>query len=274
MDQNEQALLRSARVAVLGVGGMGGAVAQILARSGIGTLHVLDKDTFEPSNNNRQVYARSTTWGRSKVQVTAHELRAINPALQVRAFDRFDTSTEDAVFDGIDIVVNGMDELPACLRLWRAAAVRRIPLVDAWSAPLPNVFVVRPGEPSPEALLRYPTLGQPEIALTDSMVDACKLREALHVALHSRSLRHLDPQVIREIMNGTRARISFAPMVWGAANLMAWEVIKLRLARGRIAPPAGVFWDPWDQKYTQARAFYPAELALISAALKLQRSLR
>src|SRR5262249_48344068 len=67
VDENEQHLLRRSRIAVLGVGGMGGVVAQVLARAGVGALSILDKDAFEPSNNNRQVYSNAGTWGQPKV---------------------------------------------------------------------------------------------------------------------------------------------------------------------------------------------------------------
>jgi hypothetical protein len=267
VDENEQALLRAARVAVCGVGGMGGVVAQVLARAGIGSLAVLDKDRFEPSNNNRQVYAHSGTWGRTKVEVTAEELRRINPQLTVRAFDHFGADNVVEVLDGADVVVNGMDELPACLRLWRAARERGVPLVDAWSAPLPNVFVVRPGDPLPEDFLEYPTRGLPPEALSPEIVDECKLREALHVSLHSRSLRYIDFDVVKEIMSGRRARISFAPMVWGAGLMMAWEALKVRLGRGVVASRYGRFWDPWRGDTREARGFSGVELAIIRRAL-------
>src|SRR5262249_35903451 len=158
-------------------------------------------------------YAHSGSWGRTKVEVTAEELRRINPQLTVRTFDHFGADNVGQVLEGADVVVNGMDELPACLRLWRAARERGLPLVDAWSAPLPNVFVVRPGEPLPEDFLEYPTRGLPPEGLSPEIVDECKLREALHVSLHSRSLRYIDFEVVKEIMTGRRARISFAPMV-------------------------------------------------------------
>ena len=221
VDENEQAILRRSRFAVLGVGGMGGVVAQVLARAGVGAISILDKDAFEPSNNNRQVYANAETWGQLKVDVTAAELRKINPELEVRVEHHFGRDNVDAVLAGVDVAVNGMDELGASLLLWRASRERRIPLVDAWSAPLPNVYVLRPSDPRPEEFLEYPTR---DLDLTDvrPYLDECKLRESLHVALHSRSLRYLDMAVIKEIMSGARARISFAPMVWGAGLMMAW----------------------------------------------------
>ena len=89
VDENEQMLLRTSRIAVCGVGGMGGVVAQVLARAGVGGLVVLDKDRFEPSNNNRQIYANARTWGRTKVEVTVEELGLLNPELTVRHFDHF-----------------------------------------------------------------------------------------------------------------------------------------------------------------------------------------
>jgi len=267
VDENEQALLRTARVAVCGVGGMGGVVAQVLARAGVGSLVVLDKDRFEPSNNNRQVYAHTGSWGRSKVDVTVEELRRINPEIAVRAFDHFGPDNVDDVLAGADVVVNGMDELPACLRLWRAARDRGVPLVDAWSAPLPNVFVLRPGEPLPEDFLEYPTRGLPPDELPASVVDESKLREALHVSLHSRSLRYIDFDVVKEIMSGRRARISFAPMVWAAGLMMAWEALKVRLDRGRVASRYGRFWDPWRGDAREARGFTRLELGIVRRAL-------
>ncbi len=266
IDENEQALLRNAHFAVLGVGGMGGVVAQLFARSGVGALTVLDKDAFEPSNNNRQVYANSDTWGRPKVEVTAEQLKKINPALELRVEDHWGADNEAKVLAGVDVVVNGMDELAACVRLWRGCRSRKIPVVDAYSAPLPNVYVLRPEDPSPEEFLSYPTVGRAPETFTQADLDECKLREALHVALHTRSLRYLDFQVIGEILAGTRARISYAPMVWGAGLLMAWEALKIRLGRGRVANRFGRFFDPWMGDVKDARGFLPFELELIRKA--------
>lgn len=274
VDENEQAILRRSCFAVCGVGGMGGVVAQVLARSGAGALVVLDKDRFEPSNNNRQVYAHTGTWGRTKVEVTAEELARVNPELGVRVFDHFGPDNVADVLAGVDVVVNGMDELPACLRLWRAARDRGIPLVDAWSAPLPNVFVLRPGDPLPEDFLRYPTRGNSPEALPPDVIDECKTREALHVSLHSRSLRYIDFDVVKEIMSGARPRISFAPMVWSAGLMMAWEALKVRLGRGRVAGRFGRFWDPWRGDAREARGFSGVELALIDRVLAWRRRRR
>ena len=247
VDENEQGLLRAGRFAVLGVGGMGGVVAQVLARSGAGALSILDKDAFEPSNNNRQVYSNTGSWGQPKVDVTAAELVKINPRIDVRVEHHFGRDNVDRVLDGVDVAVNGMDELGATLLLWRSARERRIPVVDAWSAPLPNVFVLRPERPaarrSSSSTRAAASISAPSSSRPSSTSASCA--RPLHVALHSRSLRYLDMAIIREIMTGRRARISFAPMVWGAGLMMAWEAIKVRLGRGKVASCYGRFWDPW-----------------------------
>lgn len=268
VDENEQALLKHAHIAVLGVGGMGGVAAQVLARAGVGRLTILDKDVFEPSNTNRQVFARVDTWGRSKVEVTAEELRRIQPLLDVRVFDHWGDDVVDAALDGVHVVINGMDELGACLRLWRACAARGIPYADAYTAPIPNVFTVRRGEPSPEEWLRYPTQGTAPDQVTPEQAGQCKAREAIHVALHTASLKEIDLQVVQEILSGQRARISFSPMVWMAGVLLAWEAVKLRLERGDRAPYRGRFWNVWRGEVSDARGFLPGELELAVAAFQ------
>jgi hypothetical protein len=202
------------------------------------------------------------------VDVTAQELKLINPALELTVHHHWGDDVVKPVLERCDVVVNGMDELGACLRLWRSARQQGIPVVDAWSSPLPNVFVVRPGEPTPEEFLEYPTREHAPSDLTPAQIDECKSREALHCALHSRSLRYLDVQVIREILGGERARISFAPMVWGAGLLMAWEAIKLVLDRGDVATRFGRFFDPWRGELKNARGFTRPELMLIRAGLR------
>src|SRR5688500_7325840 len=83
----EQGALSRALVAIIGLGGIGGNVASILARTGVGRFRLCDFDTFEESNVNRQFGARSDTIGRSKVGVMREEIQRINPAAEIDAID-------------------------------------------------------------------------------------------------------------------------------------------------------------------------------------------
>ena len=81
--------LSAARVAVFGVGGVGGYIAEALARSGVGTIDLIDSDRVAESNINRQIIALSGTVGQYKVDVMKERIRDINPEIQVNTFPCF-----------------------------------------------------------------------------------------------------------------------------------------------------------------------------------------
>ncbi|MBQ1992382.1 MAG: tRNA threonylcarbamoyladenosine dehydratase, partial [Clostridia bacterium] len=105
--------LNKSRVAVFGVGGVGGYAVEILARSGIGTIDVIDNDTVDVTNINRQIIATVEDIGKDKVDVIAKRIKAINPSAVVNCHkcfflpensDKFDFSEYDYVIDAIDTV--------------------------------------------------------------------------------------------------------------------------------------------------------------------------
>ena len=75
--------LRQSRVCVFGIGGVGGHVVEVLARSGVGAIDLVDADVVDITNLNRQIIALRSTVGRPKVEVAAERIRDINPACQV-----------------------------------------------------------------------------------------------------------------------------------------------------------------------------------------------
>ena len=105
--------LEQAHVILFGVGGVGGYVAEALARSGIGHLSLVDKDIVSESNINRQIIATMKTVGRPKVEVMKERIEEINPEAKVDIYhcfylpetaDRFDFKTYDYVVDAVDNV--------------------------------------------------------------------------------------------------------------------------------------------------------------------------
>lgn len=105
--------LKDARVAVFGVGGVGGYTVEALARSGIGTLDLIDDDKVCLTNINRQIYATRKTVGKYKVDVAADRIHEINPDTVVNTYktfympdtkDQFDFFSYDYVVDAIDTV--------------------------------------------------------------------------------------------------------------------------------------------------------------------------
>lgn len=118
--------LASSRVAVFGVGGVGGYVVEVLARSGVGAIDLIDNDTVSESNVNRQVIALMTNVGRDKVDVAEERILAINPQCVVRKHkmfyvrdnaDEIDLTAYDYIADCIDTVSAKMELVRRCTRL-------------------------------------------------------------------------------------------------------------------------------------------------------------
>jgi len=128
--------LQSARVAVFGVGGVGGYVCEALVRSGVGALDVFDKDDVSVTNLNRQIIALHSTIGQDKVSVLAARMRDINPDVIIREHkvfylpenaDDFDLTQYDYVVDAVDTVAAKIELAVRCERLG-------VPLIAAMGA--------------------------------------------------------------------------------------------------------------------------------------------
>ncbi|PVY67604.1 ThiF family protein [Cupriavidus alkaliphilus] len=249
----EQRLLRQAQVLVCGVGGMGGACLQALARVGIGRFALADFDAFDVSNLNRQVFATLDTVGVDKVEATVAQIRRINPELAIETFGAEWTDHLDDLLGRYKIVVNGMDDIAAGLALYRKAREHGATVIDAYTSPLPSVTVVRPHDPRPEERLGYATPGMDWQALTPELRQACLGKELEYVMVHSSSVRHVQLDLARDLLSGKRKRMSFAPMVIATGNLMAFEAIKLVLGRPRLADCRGYFFDPWSMRIERPR---------------------
>ncbi len=115
--------LQESHVIVFGVGGVGGYAVEVLARSGVGAIDVVDNDSVCPSNINRQILATVNTVGELKVDVAERRIREINPQCLVRKHptfylpecaDDFDLSQYDYVLDCIDTVTAKLDLIRRC----------------------------------------------------------------------------------------------------------------------------------------------------------------
>ncbi len=128
----DQSVLLGSRVCIVGLGGLGGAVTEILARLGIGALTLVDGDVFEESNFNRQLLSTLETLGASKATAAQSRVRQINPSVQTRIHDVFlDAQNAARLIEGADVVVDCLDNLKTRFVLEKAAKAAKIPLVSA-----------------------------------------------------------------------------------------------------------------------------------------------
>lgn len=141
------ALLR-ATIAVIGLGGLGGFVAEGLARMGAGRLVLVDGDVFEEHNLNRQLLSDETVLGMSKAHVAAERVRRINPTVETVIYAELaDADNLPDILAGVDVVVDALDRLPTRLMLQEYAARAGVPMVHgAVAGWLGQVMTILPGD--------------------------------------------------------------------------------------------------------------------------------
>lgn len=241
LSADEQERLRCSRVAVAGLGGVGGAHVLTLARLGIGRLHVADFDHYEVHNFNRQAGAFVSTIGQPKTDVVAAMARDVNPEAEVRAFgDGVTAANLDDFLRDVDIYVDGIDFFAVDARrmLFAACYERGIPAVTA--APLGmgvSLLYFQPGRMSFEQYFR---------------LEGCTRQEQF-----ARFIVGLSPAMLQRTYLAVPEAVNFQQQR-GPSTVMACDlcagvtgtaVLKLLLGRGDVKPaPWAMQFDAYRQK--------------------------
>lgn len=140
-------ILKNSRVAVFGVGGVGGFVVEVLARCGVGTIDVIDNDVVDPSNINRQIIATADTIGLEKVNVVEQRIKSINPNAVVNKHRCFflPETAKDFDFTRFDYVVDAIDTVSGKIEIILQAKKAGVPVISCMGAGNkldPTAFVV------------------------------------------------------------------------------------------------------------------------------------
>ena len=216
--------LKNARVAVFGLGGVGGYVVEALARSGVGALVLVDHDTISITNINRQLLATTQTVGMEKAEAAAQRVKSIDPSIDVVAVKMFYGPDTAQLFDfsQYDYVVDAIDTVTGKLALVQAAQ----------SAGTPILSCMGTGN----------KLDPTKFQIADiSKTSVCPLARIMRKEWAKRGIKHLqvlcsseepivsDPDAIslEELPEGRRAlpgSVAFVPSVAGL--IIAGEVIK------------------------------------------------
>ncbi|MGN1136731.1 MAG: ThiF family adenylyltransferase [Oscillospiraceae bacterium] len=128
--------LANARVAVFGVGGVGGFAVEALARSGVGALDIIDNDTVALTNLNRQIIALHSTIGEYKVDVAAKRVLDINPEIKLKAYKTFFTpeTADEFDFSEYDYVIDAIDTVTGKIELVMKAKAANTPIICSMGA--------------------------------------------------------------------------------------------------------------------------------------------
>lgn len=242
--ETEQALLRSRRIAIAGLGGVGGSHLLTLTRLGIGGFNISDLDTFELANFNRQAGSSMSHVGRQKVEVMAELAADINPELDLKRFPKgVNRDNLSNFLEGVDLYVDGLDFFAVDARraVFSACADKGIPAITA--APLGmgaallcflpgkmtfEQYFQLEGQSEDEQLLRFllglsPAMLQMPYLVDDSRVDLAG---------------HKGP--------------STAMACELCAGLTASHALKILLHRGKVpAAPTGLHFDSYRNKISK-----------------------
>jgi len=244
----EQAKLRSRRVAIAGLGGVGGSHLLTLTRLGIQSFNLADLDRFGTENFNRQAGAFLSTVGQPKVDVASRMARDINPDLDINKFpDGVTVDNMEQFLSGVDLYVDGLDffVLDIRARLFALCAERGIPAITA--APLgmgAAVLAFLPGQMTFEEYFR----------LEGKTLDEQLLRFMVGLApavLHQGYL--VDPSAV-DLVNHRGPSTPMACEI--CAGIAGTQALKILLGRGKVlAAPHGLHFDAYRNKL--ARTWRP-----------------
>ncbi len=239
--EDEQRRLSTKRVAIAGMGGVGGFHLLTLARLGIQHFHIADLDTFELANFNRQVGAGMGSLGQHKAEVLARMARDINPDCEIKIFPRgVDASNLSEFMAGVDLYVDGLDFFAFSARegMFRYCAEHRVPATTVaplgMSAALLNFL---PGGMSFEEYFQLD--GKPE------MEKAVRFLIGLAPALLHRPYLADETRVNLAACKGPSTVMACSL----CAGVAASEALKILLGRGKVwAAPHGIQFDGYRNR--------------------------
>ncbi len=234
----EQATLRRKRIAIAGMGGVGGRHLLTLARLGIGAFNIADFDTFDIVNFNRQAGALVSSLGRPKVEVLAEMVRDINPECELRVFPQgvSDANLDEFLAD-VDLYVDALDFFAFEIRRAVFAACRRRGIPAVTAAPLgigAAVLIFLPDGMSFEEYFRFEGCDEEEMAM----------RFLLGLSPAMLQLGYLaDPDKVNLAERRGPSTIAACQI---CAGVTATEALKILLGRGGVrSAPSGYQFDAY-----------------------------
>jgi molybdopterin/thiamine biosynthesis adenylyltransferase len=237
----EQQRLKGKRVAIAGMGGVGGVHMLTLARLGIGAFHIADFDVFDIANFNRQIGANVSTLGKPKAEVLAGMARDINPELDIKIFASGVSKENLPEFlTGVDLYIDGLDFFAFTARQATFAACAEMAIPAITAAPLgmgAALLNFLPGKMTFEEYFGWGNLPDDDKALRF-------LIGLAPAGLHGPYL--VDPSMINLTEHRGPSTVMGCQLCAGVA---ATEALKILLNRGSVrAAPHGVHFDAYRNK--------------------------
>ena len=227
----EQGKIRNARVVIIGCGGVGGVVAQALARSGLGHFILYEHDQYDISNMNRQITCYSDTVGVNKAVVTRDSILKINPEADVVVYERaLEVEEIGKAIDQGDVIIPAADSWPLSITVLGAAKEQGKPAIMVY----PAGVLGRVSTFLPESPYAAECLVMPYKASYDELKVFMADPDNRRVLQYYRTTGGWTEEWFEGFVEGKKPHAQICPIVWITGALAAMEVVKL--ASGKYKP--------------------------------------
>ena len=182
LDENERLKIKNSRVCVVGCGGLGGYIAELLIRLGVGHIVAVDRDTFDESNLNRQLTCTLETLGKGKADAVKERASLINSEVQVTAVTEFLTAENAGeIIAGCNLVIDALDTIEARKILHSACKKQGVPMVFGAIGPWHIQYGVIPPDSDMFAkMTSSPDYhGETMLSFVPSLCASCQVAEAV-----------------------------------------------------------------------------------------------
>ncbi|MFP4475941.1 MAG: ThiF family adenylyltransferase [Desulfatibacillaceae bacterium] len=239
LGRKEQERLRHSHVLIVGCGGIGGTVASVLARAGVGRFTLVDHDAYDASNTNRQIACFSHTLGEMKAEAVAEHVRSINPEAEVSARpELLPLERVEPLVAGADLVFPAADDFAYSIMVFRQA--RRLGKPALFVVPAgtwANVSMIMPDGPSVEGLH-----GVPRLDTYEKMRELFERRRYKLGTFYYVPVADWRPDYYRRFIERDAPPTQLCPTVWICSSMGAFEAIKVLSGKWKpVAAPR--YWD-------------------------------
>lgn len=216
-------------MAILGVGGLGGPLAENLVRAGCQNLVICDFDIFDESNLNRQICTIEDI-GKRKIDVVETFLRKIDPEVAINKFFKITERNIDAVLQDVKVVALTLDDPATSIFIARECRKRGIPMVESWAVPFLFTWWFTPNSVDYENCYDLDTYHY-------SYSELMNMKKEINLATYQAFLPKVfgmprvrekydrEPGAFEEVMNGSIGARSFAPFVRITADFLSVDII-------------------------------------------------
>ncbi|KAF5424678.1 MAG: Molybdopterin or thiamine biosynthesis adenylyltransferase [Candidatus Methanocomedens sp.] len=247
LTQAEQDKLANAKLAIPGMGGVGGVHLITMTRTGVGKFHLADFDTYDPVNINRQFGARIPDFGRPKMEVMKEQALSINPYLEIKEFPKgISGSNIDDFLEGVQVVIDGLDFFAFDIRrlLFNRAREKGVYVITAGPLGFSSAMLIF----SPHEGMSFDEY----FNIVEGMEPQDQyLSFALGLAPRATHIKYMDLSRV-DLESKAGPSLNIACQI--CSGMAATEAVRIILNKGKVKPVPYFFqFDPFLQKYRKGK---------------------